>query len=206
MWGRFSSPYRPAGKIAVELAGRTATVDIASTTSHDAFMPQELIDSIELAAGQHTYFVRIDPVAYQNFNLDYLQFDRITDDQTAQAPSTVGGVVAGTLSLTLGAMPSFGVFQPAVAGEYTAQTTARVISVGAGHDAHRDRRQAHQRRARARAAARRARGREPVRAADRPGRAEVVDRARSWPRRCRSGSVRRSAPPSRSAPGRTRRR
>ncbi|MDA0172774.1 glycerophosphodiester phosphodiesterase family protein [Solirubrobacter taibaiensis] len=128
VWGRFSSPYRPAGKIAVELGGRTATVDIASTTSHDAFMPQTLMESIELAAGEHTYFVRIDPVAYQNFNIDYLQFDRITDEQTTQTPSTVGGVVAGTLSLTLGATPSFGVFQPAVAGEYTAQTTARVIS------------------------------------------------------------------------------
>ncbi|MDA0182794.1 glycerophosphodiester phosphodiesterase family protein [Solirubrobacter phytolaccae] len=128
VWGRFSSPYRPAGKITLELPGRSQTVDIASTTSHDAFMPQEIIPSVELPAGKLSYYVRIDPTAYQNFNLDYLQFDRITADETTQVPSTVGGVVAGTLSLTLGTPPVFGVFQPAVEREYTAQTTARVIS------------------------------------------------------------------------------
>jgi 3',5'-cyclic AMP phosphodiesterase CpdA len=40
----------------------------------------------------------------------------------------VGGTVPATLSLTLGAPASFGAFVPGVAKEYTAQTTANVIS------------------------------------------------------------------------------
>ncbi len=40
----------------------------------------------------------------------------------------VGGVVPATLSLTLGAPASFGAFTPGVAREYTASTTANVIS------------------------------------------------------------------------------
>jgi hypothetical protein len=44
------------------------------------------------------------------------------------APSTVGGTVPATLSLTLGAAPSFGTFTPGVARTYTASTTANVIS------------------------------------------------------------------------------
>ena len=40
----------------------------------------------------------------------------------------VGGTVPATLSLTLGAHASFGAFQPGVAREYTASTTANVIS------------------------------------------------------------------------------
>jgi hypothetical protein len=41
---------------------------------------------------------------------------------------TVGGTVAATLSLTLGAPASFGGFVPGVANEYTASTTANVVS------------------------------------------------------------------------------
>ena len=44
------------------------------------------------------------------------------------APGGVGGIVSPTLSLTLGAPASFGAFQPGVAREYTASTTANVIS------------------------------------------------------------------------------
>jgi hypothetical protein len=43
-------------------------------------------------------------------------------------PGTVGGVVPATLSLTLGAPASFGAFTPGVAKDYTASTTANVIS------------------------------------------------------------------------------
>ena len=45
---------------------------------------------------------------------------------TPEAP--VGGTVPATLSLTLGAPASFGAFTPGVAREYTASTTANVIS------------------------------------------------------------------------------
>jgi amidase len=42
--------------------------------------------------------------------------------------TTVGGTVPATLSLTLGPAASFGAFTPGLAKEYTAQTTANVIS------------------------------------------------------------------------------
>ena len=42
--------------------------------------------------------------------------------------STVGGTVPATLSLSLGAPASFGAFTPGVAKDYTASTTANVIS------------------------------------------------------------------------------
>ena len=43
-------------------------------------------------------------------------------------PGTVGGTVPATLSLTLGAPATFGAFTPGVAKEYTATTSANVIS------------------------------------------------------------------------------
>src|SRR4051812_3831316 len=45
---------------------------------------------------------------------------------TATAP--VGGQVPATLSLTLGANASFGAFTPGIAKDYTASTTATVVS------------------------------------------------------------------------------
>jgi hypothetical protein len=44
------------------------------------------------------------------------------------APGGVGGSVPATLSLTLGPAASFGAFQPGVARDYSASTTANVIS------------------------------------------------------------------------------
>jgi hypothetical protein len=43
-------------------------------------------------------------------------------------PGTVGGNVPATLALTMGAPANFGAFTPGVAKEYTAATTATVIS------------------------------------------------------------------------------
>ena len=45
-----------------------------------------------------------------------------------EEPAPVGGTVPATLSLTLGAPAHFGAFTPGVAREYTASTTANVIS------------------------------------------------------------------------------
>ena len=45
-----------------------------------------------------------------------------------QKDGSVGGTVPATLSLTLGAPATFGAFTPGVAREYTASTTATVIS------------------------------------------------------------------------------
>jgi amidase len=44
------------------------------------------------------------------------------------AHGTVGGTVPATLSLTLGAAASFGAFTPGIDEDYTAQTTATVVS------------------------------------------------------------------------------
>jgi hypothetical protein len=48
--------------------------------------------------------------------------------QATSTPGTVGGSVPATLSLTLGTSASFGEFKPGVEKDYTAQTTANVIS------------------------------------------------------------------------------
>jgi len=46
----------------------------------------------------------------------------------ATAPGTVGGTVPATLALSLGAPASFGSFTPGFAKDYSASTTANVIS------------------------------------------------------------------------------
>ena len=48
--------------------------------------------------------------------------------QSTSATGEVGGTVPATLALTLGAPASFGAFTPGVAKEYTATTTANVVS------------------------------------------------------------------------------
>jgi hypothetical protein len=45
-----------------------------------------------------------------------------------QATAPVGGQVPATLSLTLGASASFGAFTPGVGKDYTASSTANVVS------------------------------------------------------------------------------
>ena len=62
--------------------------------------------------------------------LNYVQFEGegVTVVKSPPVDGTVGGTVPATLSLTLGAPASFGAFTPGVAKEYTASTTANVIS------------------------------------------------------------------------------
>ncbi len=48
--------------------------------------------------------------------------------QSTNVTGSVGGSVPATLSLTLGTPASFGAFQPGVARDYAASTTANVIS------------------------------------------------------------------------------
>ena len=52
---------------------------------------------------------------------------------TLQTPAdaTIGGTVPATLALTLGAPASFGAFTPGIDKEYTAATTANVVSTAA---------------------------------------------------------------------------
>jgi sugar phosphate isomerase/epimerase len=59
-----------------------------------------------------------------SFNLlNCLQFGKVRDESGG-----VGGTVGATLALTLGNTASFGAFTPGVAKDYTASTTANVIS------------------------------------------------------------------------------
>ena len=55
--------------------------------------------------------------------LDCATFGKVRDESGG-----VGGTVPATLALTLGTGASFGAFQPGLASEYTASTTANVIS------------------------------------------------------------------------------
>jgi hypothetical protein len=55
--------------------------------------------------------------------------DRIST--AAPGPGDTGGTVPATLSLTLGAPATFGAFTPGVTRDYTASTTANVISTAA---------------------------------------------------------------------------
>ncbi|MFF5075602.1 glycerophosphodiester phosphodiesterase family protein [Actinoplanes sp. NPDC000266] len=75
---RVSSPYRPAGRFTLDFGagGVTAPVDVVTTTSHNAFTEQPVVTK-RLTRGEHTFFVRIDATAYQNFNLDYIEFTRV---------------------------------------------------------------------------------------------------------------------------------
>ncbi|QXE35013.1 carbohydrate-binding protein [Streptomyces sp. GMY02] len=76
---RVSSPYRPAGKftLAFDDAAPGEAVDVMSTTSHDAFETQPVPGTQRLSKGTHEFTVRMDPAAYQNFNIDYFQLDRL---------------------------------------------------------------------------------------------------------------------------------
>jgi hypothetical protein len=63
-----------------------------------------------------------------NGTSDHLWRLKVADRAVASEDSRVGGTVPATLSLTLGAAPSFGAFLAGVDREYTASTTATVIS------------------------------------------------------------------------------
>ena len=52
----------------------------------------------------------------------------LSDAASTHVDAPVSGTVPATLSLTLGASASFGAFTPGVAKDYTASTTANVIS------------------------------------------------------------------------------
>ncbi len=93
----------------------TATVPIAMTGKHELFLTFRAITGG--ATGGNLV------------NLNWVEFggNGVTVQHT-DVPGTVGGSVPATLSLTLGAPATFGAFTPGVAKEYTASTTATVIS------------------------------------------------------------------------------
>jgi len=74
---RTSSPYSPAGLFSVEFDGdgSPATAAALTTTSHTAFEMQTLDQSRYFRRGEHELMFRVDPVAYQNFNVDYFELE-----------------------------------------------------------------------------------------------------------------------------------
>jgi PKD repeat protein len=93
----------------------TTTVPIAMTGKHELFLTFRAITGG--ATGGNLV------------NLNWAEFggNGVTVQHT-DVPGTVGGSVPATLSLSLGAPATFGAFTPGVAKEYTASTTATVIS------------------------------------------------------------------------------
>ncbi|MEV0217591.1 carbohydrate-binding protein [Micromonospora sp. NPDC050695] len=73
---RVSSPYSPAGRFTLSVDGSRTTgpVDVKTTTPHDAFMLQPLPETLHLTRGTYEFVVTVDPAAYQNFNIDYVEF------------------------------------------------------------------------------------------------------------------------------------
>ena len=65
-------------------------------------------------------------VAFESFAVQ--SAGEVVPSLIAEAPGTVGGTVPATLSLTLGGAATFAPFVPGVAREYTAATTATVVS------------------------------------------------------------------------------
>uniref|UniRef100_UPI0004A33C27 glycerophosphodiester phosphodiesterase family protein n=1 Tax=Salinispora cortesiana TaxID=1305843 RepID=UPI0004A33C27 len=76
---RMSSPYFPSGRFTMTF-GDQSTIgpfNVVGTTSHNAFELREIEDYHILLQGAHEFTVRMDEAAYQNFNIDYFQFDLV---------------------------------------------------------------------------------------------------------------------------------
>jgi hypothetical protein len=120
-------------KFAVDGRSTGAPIDgyAAATTRPDAIA----LGTLELSKGKHTVTLTVtgknDAATDYRAGLDFLELD--SEKAGTPAPSAVdntaaAGSVDPTLGLTLGASPSFGAFTPGTAKDYTAQTTANVIS------------------------------------------------------------------------------
>jgi hypothetical protein len=97
--------------------------------------PPILLGTRALAEGKHMLAMTVtgknaDSTDYLA-GLDLLVLDTAAAAQptpTAVATTEAGGTVPAVLALSLGAAPSFGAFQPGVSREYTASTTATIVS------------------------------------------------------------------------------
>ncbi|AWW35584.1 glycerophosphodiester phosphodiesterase [Streptomyces cadmiisoli] len=76
---RVSSPYSPAGTYTLSFDGGAESdrVAVRNTTSHNKQVLQPSGVTRHLTAGRHTVRVNLPADAYQNWNLDYLQFEPV---------------------------------------------------------------------------------------------------------------------------------
>jgi hypothetical protein len=103
----------------------------AATSRPDAIA----LGTLELAKGKHTVTMTVtgknDAATDYRAGLDFLELDSQkagNEPPSAVDDTAAAGSVDATLSLTLGASPSFGKFEAGAAKDYSAQTTANVIS------------------------------------------------------------------------------
>ncbi|MFC8075632.1 glycerophosphodiester phosphodiesterase family protein [Streptomyces sp. NPDC057307] len=76
---RVSSPYSPAGTYRLSFDGGadSGPVAVRNTTSHSAFVAQDSGVERYLTRGTHKVRVSLDADAYQNWNLDWFQLERV---------------------------------------------------------------------------------------------------------------------------------
>lgn len=74
---RVSTPYAPGGTAKFTWDGEPGAVfSVDNTTDHDAF-EQQHVERRHFEKGVHTFRVAMPEDEYQNFNIDYFQFDRV---------------------------------------------------------------------------------------------------------------------------------
>lgn len=80
---RVSSPYRPAGSLTLDFGGwSTAAVGVRTTTSHTHFLDQTIDDGRVFTAGTYQFTMRATSGVFQNFNVDYWQFELLSSVAT----------------------------------------------------------------------------------------------------------------------------
>ncbi len=107
--------------------------DPATGAITDAGGPKDYTDwkSIFTAAADVDYYhweYDLSPDPFASAKIAFGLLDCVTFGKVRDESGGVGGSVPATLALTLGQSASFGAFQPGVAKDYTASTTANVIS------------------------------------------------------------------------------
>jgi hypothetical protein len=120
---KFAIDGRPIGNPIDGYAAATARADAIA------------LGTLELSTGKHTVTMTVtgknDAATDYRAGLDFLELDSEkagTPAPTAVDNTAAHGEVDPMLALTLGGSPSFGKFEAGTAKDYTAQTTANVIS------------------------------------------------------------------------------
>jgi hypothetical protein len=122
-WDVAGTDVSPVNATAVKISlstdgGFTYPHVLAESTPNDG---SQAVTMPDVAAAKAR--IKVEAVGNVFFDVNHADFTLV------KAPATtVGGTVPPTLSLTLGGPASFGAFVPGTAGDYTATTTANVIS------------------------------------------------------------------------------
>jgi hypothetical protein len=127
-WGASGSTYKEPSAYSIQYFNGTTWVDVPSQAQTPATPAPNYnrVDFPPVTAQLVRVLVTKSTAPARAVGIKEVQvFD--TGTQT-QAPGGVGGTVPATLALSLGGPASFGPFLPGIAKDYTAQTTANVVS------------------------------------------------------------------------------